>query len=148
MIPYVPHEFDVTRHVRPGNNNMMVAIADLTPAQIEDLKTAVRWLRAQGASVRVLDNFSTGKRENLEALTRQFGGNRLDILEGDVRNVARVEQAVRGVEVIFHEAAFVSVPQSMQEPQACFDVNIMGTSLLFEAALPCQPSSSAARRAA
>jgi nucleoside-diphosphate-sugar epimerase len=45
-----------------------------------------------------------------------------------------VEEAVRGVEVIFHEAAFVSVPQSMQEPQACFDVNIMGTSLLFDAA--------------
>jgi nucleoside-diphosphate-sugar epimerase len=36
--------------------------------------------------------------------------------------------------VIFHEAAFVSVPQSMEEPQNCFDVNIMGTSLLFEAA--------------
>ena len=94
----------------------------------------VQTLLEQGASVRVLDNFSTGKRENLEALTRQFGANRLDIIEGDVRNVARVEEAVRGVEVVFHEAAFVSVPQSMQEPQACFDVNIMGTSLLFEAA--------------
>ena len=45
-----------------------------------------------------------------------------------------MEEAVRGVEVIFHEAAFVSVPQSMEEPQACFDVNIMGTSLLFDAA--------------
>lgn len=94
----------------------------------------VQTLLEQGASVRVLDNFSTGKRENLEVLTRQFGANRLDILEGDIRNVARVEEAVRGVEVIFHEAAFVSVPQSMQEPQACFDVNIMGTSLLFDAA--------------
>jgi UDP-N-acetylglucosamine/UDP-N-acetyl-alpha-D-glucosaminouronate 4-epimerase len=94
----------------------------------------VQMLLEQGNSVRVLDNFSTGKRENLEALTRQFGANRLDIIEGDVRNVARVEEAVRGVEIIFHEAAFVSVPQSMQEPQTCFDVNIMGTSLLFDAA--------------
>jgi UDP-glucose 4-epimerase len=93
----------------------------------------VQTLLEQGASVRVLDNFSTGKRENLEALSRHFG-NRLDVLAGDIRNVARVEEAVRGVEVIFHEAAFVSVPLSMQEPQACFDVNIMGTSLLFEAA--------------
>ncbi len=94
----------------------------------------VQTLLEQGESVRVLDNFSTGKRENLEALRRQFGVNRLDVIEGDVRNVARVEAAVRGVEVIFHEAAFISVPQSMQEPQVCFDVNIMGTSLLFEAA--------------
>ena len=94
----------------------------------------VHALLEQGVSVRVLDNFSTGKRENLEALARQFGANRLDVIEGDVRNVARVQEAVRGVEVIFHEAAFVSVPQSMQEPQACFDVNIMGTSLLFDAA--------------
>jgi nucleoside-diphosphate-sugar epimerase len=41
---------------------------------------------------------------------------------------------VRGVEVIFHEAAFVSVPQSMDEPQECFDVNLTGTSLLLDAA--------------
>jgi nucleoside-diphosphate-sugar epimerase len=54
--------------------------------------------------------------------------------EGDVRNASLVDQAVRGVEVIFHEAAFVSVPQSMDEPQTCFDVNITGTSLLFDAA--------------
>jgi UDP-glucose 4-epimerase len=94
----------------------------------------VETLLEQGASVRVLDNFSTGKRENLAVLSAQFGVSRLEIIEGDVRNVARVETAVRGVEVIFHEAAFVSVPQSMKEPQACFDVNIMGTSLLFEAA--------------
>jgi UDP-glucose 4-epimerase len=84
--------------------------------------------------VRVLDNFSTGKRENIEELRQQFNGSRLEVLEGDVRDAARLEEAVRGVEVIFHEAAFVSVPQSMEEPQNCFDVNIMGTSLLFDAA--------------
>jgi UDP-glucose 4-epimerase len=91
-------------------------------------------LLEQGASVRVLDNFSTGKRENLEGLIRQFNGNQLEVLEGDLRDAARVEEAVRGIEVIFHEAAFVSVPQSMEEPQTCFDVNIMGTSLLFDVA--------------
>jgi UDP-glucose 4-epimerase len=94
----------------------------------------VETLLEQGESVRVLDNFSTGKRENLEVLTAQFGVSRLEIIEGDVRNAARVGEAVRGIEIIFHEAAFVSVPQSMKEPQACFDVNIMGTSLLFDAA--------------
>lgn len=91
-------------------------------------------LLEQGGSVRVLDNFSTGKRENLEELKQQFDGTRLEIMEGDVRDAAVVKQAVRGVKVIFHEAAFVSVPQSMEEPQTCFEVNIMGTSLLFDAA--------------
>jgi UDP-glucose 4-epimerase len=94
----------------------------------------VRTLLEQGASVRVLDNFSTGKRENIEDLTQQFNGDRLEVFEGDLRDASRVEEAVRGVEVIFHEAAFVSVPQSMNEPQTCFDVNIAGTSRLFDLA--------------
>lgn len=93
-----------------------------------------RKLLAQGSSVRVLDNFSTGKRENIEELTRQFTGDQLEVLEGDVRDASRLKEAVSGVEVIFHEAAFVSVPQSMDEPQECFDVNITGTSLLLDAA--------------
>lgn len=91
-------------------------------------------LLEQGASVRVLDNFSTGRRENLEALTRQFGRDQLEVLEGDVRDASDVGEAVRGVEVIFHSAAFVSVPQSMHTPQECFDVNVTGTSLLLDAA--------------
>lgn len=94
----------------------------------------VQSLLEHGHSVRVLDNFSTGKRENLDDLTNQFDGNQLSILEGDVRDASRVEEAVRGVDIIFHEAAFVSVPQSMDEPQNCFDVNIAGTSILFDAA--------------
>ncbi|HUE98775.1 MAG TPA: NAD-dependent epimerase/dehydratase family protein [Anaerolineales bacterium] len=94
----------------------------------------VRNLLEHGNSVRVLDNFSTGKPENLEDLTQQFNGNRLEVLEGDLRDASRVGEAVRGVEVIFHEAAFVSVPQSMDEPQTCFDVNITGTSRLLDAA--------------
>lgn len=91
-------------------------------------------LLEQGNSVRVLDNFSTGKPENLEGLARQLNGNRLDILEGDLRDAAQVAEAVRDVEIIFHEAAFVSVPQSIKQPQACFDVNVTGTSQLFDAA--------------
>jgi len=94
----------------------------------------VHTLLEQGESVRVLDNFSTGKRENLADLTRQFNGERFEILEGDLRDASRLEESVRGVEVIFHEAAFVSVPQSMDEPQTCFDVNITGTSWLFDLA--------------
>jgi UDP-glucose 4-epimerase len=94
----------------------------------------VESLLEQRHSVRVLDNFSTGKRENLDELTQRFDGKQLEILEGDVRDASRVGDAVRGVNIIFHEAAFVSVPQSMDEPQNCFDVNISGTSLLFDTA--------------
>jgi len=91
-------------------------------------------LLEQGKSVRILDNFSSGKHENVAELTRKFGGSQLEVLEGDVRNASRVKEAVRGIEIIFHSAAFVSVPQSMDEPQACFDVNVTGTHLLLEAA--------------
>ena len=94
----------------------------------------VRKLLEQGDSVRVLDNFSTGKRENLEEVARQFNGDRFEVIEGDLRDAARVEEAVRNVEVIFHEGAFVSVPQSLEEPQTCFDVNITGTSRLLDIA--------------
>jgi UDP-glucose 4-epimerase len=94
----------------------------------------VQTLLEQGRKVRVLDNFSSGKHENLEELREQFKGDQLEVREGDVRDASAVDPAVRGVDVIFHEAAFVSVPQSMEEPQACFDVNITGTSILFDAA--------------
>jgi len=94
----------------------------------------VQALLKQGSNVRVLDNFSTGKRENIAELTGHFDGSRLEVLEGDLRSSDDIAEAVRGVDVIFHEAAFVSVPQSMEEPQTCFDVNISGTSLLFDAA--------------
>ena len=93
-----------------------------------------RALLEQGAAVRILDNFSTGKRETVEELTRQFNSSLLEVLEGDLRDASCVKDAVQDVDVIFHEAAFVSVPQSMKEPQECFDSNITGTSLLFDAA--------------
>lgn len=89
----------------------------------------VRDLLAQGNKVRVLDNYSTGKKENLTGL---FG--KLEILEGDIRNSSDVRRAVQGVDVIFHEAAFISVPQSLQEPQECLGINIQGTVTLLEEA--------------
>jgi UDP-glucose 4-epimerase len=86
-----------------------------------------RVLLEQGAKVRILDNFSSGRHENLKGLD-------VEIIEGDLRDASRVAEAVRGVDIIFHEAAFVSVPESMEKPQECFDVNVTGTSVLFEAA--------------
>ena len=81
----------------------------------------------RGDHVRVLDNFSTGKRENLAGLD-------IELIEADLRDASRVTQACRGVETVFHQAAFVSVPQSMKEPVDCFDVNVTGTASLLQAA--------------
>ena len=81
----------------------------------------------QGATVRILDNFSSGRRENISSLD-------VEVIEGDLRHADTVAKTVRGVDCIFHEAAFVSVPESMEKPQECYDVNITGTSVLLEAA--------------
>jgi UDP-glucose 4-epimerase len=89
----------------------------------------VEQLLRDGASVRVLDNFSSGKRENLSG----FQGN-LDILEGDLCDAQAIKAAMRNVDLVFHLAAFVSVPQSMLEPEVCFTTNVTGTVTLLEAA--------------
>jgi UDP-glucose 4-epimerase len=89
----------------------------------------VRALLSQGRQVRVFDNLSTGKMENLAGLD-----GHIDMRVGDLRDPSAVLDAARDVDVIFHEAAFVSVPQSMLEPETCFDVNVRGTENLLEAA--------------
>ncbi len=86
-----------------------------------------RTLLENGNKVRILDNFSSGKRENLK-------GQEVEIIEGDLRDVSKVADAVKGMDIIFHEAAFVSVPESMEKPLECLDINVTGTSILFEAA--------------
>lgn len=73
-------------------------------------------LRAAGASVRVLDNLSTGFRENL---ARFSGDPQVELLEGDAADREVVQQAVRDVDVVFHHAAMASVPRSMREPELC-----------------------------
>jgi len=84
-----------------------------------------------GHEVRVFDNFSTGRRENL-AFPR--GRARLDVREGDLRDEVEVRGAVAGVDGIFHQAALVSVPRSIAEPALSFEINAAGTLRLFEAA--------------
>jgi UDP-glucose 4-epimerase len=84
-----------------------------------------------GHEVRVLDNFSTGRRENL-AFAR--GRAALEVREGDLRDGADVRRAVAGVDGIFHQAALVSVPRSIAEPALSFEINAAGTLGLFEAA--------------
>jgi UDP-glucose 4-epimerase len=89
----------------------------------------VEELLQEGASVRVLDNFSSGKRENLAS----FQGD-LEIQAGDLRDVEAIKAAIRSVDLVFHLAAFISVPQSMLEPENCFAINVAGTVTLLEAA--------------
>jgi UDP-glucose 4-epimerase len=80
----------------------------------------VRALLEQGDDVRVLDNFSTGNRDNLDGLD-------VDVVEGELRSYERVHNAVRGTEVVFHLGALGSVPRSVQDPLTSSAVNIEGT---------------------
>lgn len=89
----------------------------------------VRALLKRGDQVRVLDNFSTGKRQNLAGVEGS-----LEIYTGDLRDSPLLQEVVQGVDFVFHLAAFVSVPQSMVEPRLCYEVNVTGTWNLLEAA--------------
>src|SRR5207245_9521222 len=80
----------------------------------------VRALLERGDDVRILDNFSTGSRENLEELD-------IEVVEGELRSYERVHAAVRGVEVVFHLGALGSVPRSVQDPLTSSAVNVEGT---------------------
>ena len=82
----------------------------------------VRALLDRGDSVRILDNFSTGYRANLAGIERE-----VELVEGDLRSYERVHNAVRGVEVVFHEGALPSVPRSVQDPLTTGAVNVEGT---------------------
>lgn len=86
-------------------------------------------LLAQGARVRVLDNFSSGRRENLRTALPH-----VELLEGDLRDVDAVRRAVAGVEVVFHQGAVPSVPQSVSDPETTHAVNITGTLNILQAA--------------
>jgi len=82
----------------------------------------VRALLVRGDRVRVLDNFSTGSRNNLAPLLAD-----VEVVEGDLRSYERVHAAVRGTEVVFHQGALPSVPRSVQDPLTTTAVNIEGT---------------------
>jgi len=80
----------------------------------------VRALLERGDEVRVLDNFSTGSRQNLDGLD-------VHVVEGELRSYERVHNAVRGMEVVFHLGALGSVPRSVQDPLTSSAVNVEGT---------------------
>ena len=89
----------------------------------------VRYLLAKGQEVVVLDNFATGKRENLADVL-----GRIELVEGDVRDRATVDRVTAGCKAVFHEAALGSVPRSVEDPLTSHDVNVNGTINVLEAA--------------
>jgi nucleoside-diphosphate-sugar epimerase len=79
-------------------------------------------LLARGHTVRVLDNFLTGKKENLAA----FAG-RVELIEGDLRDANTMRRACDGVAFVIHQAALPSVPRSVADPILSNDINVTGT---------------------
>jgi UDP-N-acetylglucosamine 4-epimerase len=80
-------------------------------------------LLANGNKVSCLDNFATGKRENLAAL---MDNSKFTLIEGDIRNLADCQKACKGVDYILHQAALGSVPRSINDPITSNDVNVSG----------------------
>lgn len=89
----------------------------------------VEGLLRRGARVRVLDNFSTGKRENLQAVNGD-----VEVITGDLSDAQTVARAVAGVDTIFHQAALASVPLSVENPLATHAACVTGAvNLLHQA---------------
>lgn len=86
-------------------------------------------LVASGARVRVIDDLSTGRRQNLEASI-----SKIELMVADIRDPAACQRACEGVTYVFHEAALGSVPRSMEDPATSLAVNVGGTTNVFLAA--------------
>ena len=89
----------------------------------------VRGLLEKGDSVSVLDNFATGRRENLDGLA-----GRVEVVEADIRDMDAVQLAMQGVRNVFHLAALPSVARSVADPVTSNDVNVGGIVKVLTAA--------------
>ena len=96
----------------------------------------VEALMRRGATVRVLDDFSTGRRQNLEGAQswgKESGGT-LEVIEGNICDADAVSRAMRDVRAVLHQAAIASVPRSVKDPVRTNEVSVRGTLLLLVAA--------------
>jgi nucleoside-diphosphate-sugar epimerase len=84
----------------------------------------------RGERVRVLDNFITGKRENLSSFQ-----NFIELIEGDIRDLETCRRVLRKADYVLHQAALASVPRSIQEPLLSHDINVNGTLNLLKASV-------------
>jgi len=100
----------------------------------------VEELLRRNQKVRILDNFSTGKRENIARVKEIFENenrnnlDKLDVVEGDIRSYHIVREAIEGVDFILHQAALPSVPRSVKDPLTSNEVNVVGTLNILNAA--------------
>jgi len=88
----------------------------------------VRFLLEKGHEVRVLDNFETGKQENLSEVS-----DHIDLIEGDIRDDKIVRRAVANATTVYHLAALGSVPRSIEEPETTHNVNVTGIFNMLQA---------------
>ena len=84
----------------------------------------------KGYQVKVLDNFSSGKRENLKGLEDD-----IELIEGDIRSYHIVQESLKDVDIVLHQAALPSVPRSIKDPITSNEVNINGTLNILEASV-------------
>jgi UDP-glucose 4-epimerase len=89
----------------------------------------VEALLEKGCAVKILDNLSTGRLENLTHVRE-----RVNFFQGDIRDTRLLAEAVRGCDVVFHQAAMVSVPKSVENPIESLEINDLGTLRVLEAA--------------
>lgn len=81
-------------------------------------------LLERGHRVRIIDNFSTGKRENLVFDKKYFN---FEVIEGDIRDLTVCQKAVKNIEYVFHQAALPSVQRSVEDPLTSNSINVKGT---------------------
>ncbi len=86
----------------------------------------------KGCEITVLDNFSSGKLDNIAH--HLYPGSRVKLIKGDIRCSSIVEEVVKGCDVIFHEAAVVGVKRYVENPVEVIEVNVLGTHNILEAA--------------
>ena len=109
--------------ITPGETVLVTGGAGFIGSHLVDA------LLARGARVRVLDDLSNGKRENLDHVA-----SRIEFLRGDIRDPGTCREACTGAVVVFHQAALGSVPRSMKDPATSLGVNVAGTANVFAAA--------------
>ena len=85
-----------------------------------------------GCNVRVIDNLSTGKLDNIQGL---LSAGKVDFVKGDIRDASLVAKSVDDVDAVIHFAAVTSVPFSVANPDLTFDVNLLGTLNLLRASV-------------
>ncbi|WP_303674155.1 NAD-dependent epimerase/dehydratase family protein [Vampirovibrio chlorellavorus] len=113
----------MTKSERSGMNCLVTGGAGFVGSHLVDA------LVSEGHRVSVFDNLSTGKRHNI----LQHGG-KVEFIQGDIRDMPALTQACRDQDIIFHKAAIASVSESVRDPQSTYEVNILGTGNVFEAA--------------